>query len=137
MMSDMPFQLNEKYARLAPENAVAPIQLIDPNEARNLDTEHVFHLTFQNWERSVVIETRTGGNCQGFENLDGAISNVYEALPENAHGYPYLVLNGPNGGSSIVDDNSMGTGPLDEDTLKDLLVSAQIVALVPKEKEED
>lgn len=126
------FVLRKNFARLA-ENPPRPaMDSYDPNDARSFKTEHVFRLTFQSWGASAVIETEVKGNVLGFGNLDTAIGNVYEALPENERGDPYLMLTAPNGDTMLVDERGGDRyGPLDEDALKDMLVRAEIVALQP------
>ena len=127
------FQLQDPFARIVEDPKRPALASFDPNDARSMTTEHVFRLTFQAWAYSIVIETGVGGNCQGFDNLDTAISNLYEALPENRHGNPFLVLYDEDGGSMEVDENALGEYPLDEEMLKTMLVRAEIIALAPKE----
>ena len=128
------FQLQKSFARVIedPKESASALARFDPNEARSMKTLHRFRLTFRSWGHSLVVETKVGGNCQGFANLDTAISNVYEALPENAHGEPYMMLYNDEGGSMEVEENWQGEYPLDEETLKTMLVSAKVVGLVPK-----
>ena len=133
-MNTNDFQLQNPFARIVEDPKRPALASFDPNDARSLTTEHVFRLTFQAWAYSIVIETGVGGNCQGFDNnLDMAIFNLYEALPENHYGNPFLVLYDEDGGSMEVDENARGEYPLDEDALKTMLVRAEIIALAPKE----
>ena len=132
-MNTNDFQLQKSFARIVKGPQQPTLAGFDPNEARSMATQHRFRLTFQSWNCFLIVETEVGGNCEGFDNLDAAISNVYEALPENAHGEPYLMLSNENGDSMEVQENHRGEYPLDEETLKTMLVRAEIVALAPRE----
>ena len=135
-MTETPaFTLRNNLARIVSDPVAPTMAKLDPNEARNWATMHRLKLTFQSWNYFLVLETDVRGNAQGFDNLDTAISSVYDALPDNARGDPYMVLFNNDGDSLEVDEIRTGGHPLDEDTLKTMLVSAEIVALVPKEDE--
>ncbi|WP_313240407.1 DUF5406 family protein [Stutzerimonas kunmingensis] len=87
-------------------------------------------LTFAQWKYRAVVEQMVGGNCTGLTVIDCAVENAWEALPENAHGAPYLVMEAQDGSGDTLycaDDEEHG-----EDWLKDMLISAEIVSICPK-----
>ena len=111
------FTFRNAFAWLAEDPPKPAMDNYDSNDARDLKTEHVLRLTFQALDALITIEVIAPGNVQGFANLDTAIYNFYEALPENERGDPYLVLRRPNGDTLLIDERSGADyGPLDEET---------------------
>ena len=86
-------------------------------------------LTFGMWEYRKTVETEVGGNCTGLTVIECAVDNVFESLPENHYGAPYLVmqsLKNPEDTLQCEDDEDHG-----DEWLKDMLISAEIIAIRP------
>ena len=110
------------------------IEQYDPNEARNMETYNRVRLTFQQWNYKAVFEVDMGGDVPGLSNLSGIIDNVLcteELVPVDEDGVSCITLRDPDGNTLEIDDHS-NEKPLDEDTLMDMLVSAELIAVVPK-----
>ena len=108
-----------------------PMARFDHDEAEDPATEHNFRLTFQFGEYATVRDVSIGGDCVGFANLEAAVMNLCEELPVNGCGDPYLVLRNPAGEEFVVEERLDGVGEINEDTLMQFLVSAEITGLVP------
>lgn len=108
----------------------------DPNDARDFKYRHVFKLTFQQWGYIYEAEAEVGGNCSGFENLDSAISTVWENLPGDGtpEDYPIMTMTNPETGEALVND---GVVLETEDDIKNMLVKAEIISLVEVSNENE
>lgn len=91
-------------------------------------------LTFQIWQYKATKEAVVGGNCMGFTVIDFAIAQVYESLPYQEiryDGKDYYVaeitLEDDEGNILLCEDEENQR----DDWLRDMLVSAEIVAIKP------
>lgn len=85
-------------------------------------------MTFMQWGYKVTHDASVGGNCSAMSNLDAALSNLYDKLPPDSWGVPYLVLEDSNGDSLQNGDDERRA----EDWLMDMLVSAELVNIEPE-----
>lgn len=109
----------------------------DPNltNSGNMAFQAV-RLTFAMWDYRAVMEVTVGGNCRGLTVIDCAVENAYEKLEQRGiycSADTYAVINMTKIGNpeeilECGDDENHG-----EDWLKDMLVSAEIIAIVPRE----
>jgi hypothetical protein len=102
----------------------------DPNltNSGSMATQRV-RLTFGQWHWRRTVETTVGGNCTGFEVISTAIESVWEDLPGADHDSEIALIWLANAeGDELLceDDDRRGS-----DWLKDMLISAEIVAIEP------
>lgn len=87
-------------------------------------------VTLMQWGYSKKFTVDIGGNCTGFDVLESAAGRIYDALPKKDYGedeVAFVVLDRPDGDTlECTDDESR-----DEDWLKDMIVSLQIVGYTP------
>lgn len=117
----------EVYARLTAtgaQDSSATVATLDPDSHWGRKT---ISMTFMCWNYSTTIKATVGGNCVGLSNLDAALSQVYENLPEDIWKTPYLILRNANGEELEVGDDEAR----DTRWLETLLVSAHLEAVEP------
>lgn len=95
---------------------------LDPNITWGKKT---FKLTFMAWDYKETVETTVGGNCRAFDNLDSALSNVYDKLPRDEYDTSYIILKRGDGETLHCEDDDCRS----EDWLRDMLVSAELVSV--------
>lgn len=101
----------------------------EPNDALSFDYAHVIRLKFQRWTYIFETEVRARSNCQGLDNLDLALSNVWDSLPGDGtpEDHPILKMTDPKTGLELEVDYHTG---LEEDgDLAKFLVAAEVVGL--------
>lgn len=100
----------------------------DPNEVRKFNVTAQWELTFSNWEYHATFIKNVGGNCGGFYNLESAITQIWEELPESEDEFktPYLLMHDASGNEHYVEDElSQG-----EEWLKEKLTEARFLGFV-------
>jgi len=92
-------------------------------------------LKFQMWDYTKTVEHTVTGNIPGFLAIEGAVSAFYETLPTvrilTEAGFEdavEIVLENPTGDTMTCEDGELEG----EDWLKDMLVSAEIIAIEPE-----
>lgn len=98
---------------------------LDPNIRWGKKT---IRMTFMQWGYKAVHEASVGGNCSAMSNLDAALSNVYDTLPPDNWGVPYIVMEDGKG-DSLQNGDDEGRS---EDWLMDMLVSAELISVEPE-----
>lgn len=86
--------------------------------------QHV-EIVLMQWGYSEKFTVDVGGNCTGFDVLGTAIGNLYSKLPET-DGSPFVTLK--KGDDTLICHDEEER---DEDWLKDMVVSCQIVGWTP------
>ena len=101
------------------------MKIVTANDPNIRWAKTTISMTFMSWAYSVTHEATVRGNCSAMDNLDAALNTVYDALPVDGYGVPYLTLTDASG--EILEDG-------DEDDrqtewLMRLLVSAHVVRI--------
>ena len=104
----------------------------DLETAARLDTVHRIKLVFQRQEYKAIFIVNVGGNSTGMFVIEDAISLVLDHLPVREFEDPYLILKSDDGKELRIDHCTGETNysPLDEPFLMDILVSADLLAVV-------
>lgn len=68
------------------EQAEKPVLAFDNDPNKHRYEGKVFRLTFGIWAYRAVFEETVFGNCAGFNNLECAVANVMENLPDGQWG---------------------------------------------------
>lgn len=89
----------------------------------------VFRLTFGIWKYRAEFETTVWGNCSGFENLECAVANVMDKLPEGGWGVA-MKLTDEQGGELLAETEDEDI----EDWGMKHLLKAEVIGFA-KEKE--
>lgn len=97
----------------------------DPNIRWGKNT---LRLTFMQWEYKVTHEITVGGNCYAMSNLDSALTAIYDKLPVDEWGIPYIILEDNNGDTLQTGD----TEGKNEDWLMNMLVSTEVISIEPE-----
>jgi hypothetical protein len=110
----------------------------DPNLARDMAKQTV-RLTFGVWRYRTAIEVLVGGNCLGHRVIECAVGSAYEDLPTKTYRdgkkkvkAAFIDLKAPNGDIIQCEDDDNK----EEDWLKDMLISAEIVSITPDPESE-
>lgn len=98
---------------------------LDPNIRWGKKT---IRMTFMQWGFKATHEEQVGGNCSAMANLDSALTSVYDKLPIDRYGIPYIILEDSNG-DTLQDGDDDGRN---EDWLMNMLVSAEVVSIEPE-----
>lgn len=102
----------------------------DPN---NRWGDHLVEVTLRRWGYSLTYATKVGGNCQGFNVIESAISNLIEDdefVEEGEDGLLSILLKDAEGkGLLCEDDDERG-----EEWLKAMIVECRIVGFEPEKK---
>lgn len=91
-------------------------------------------LTFALWEYRVEMTAVVGGNCTGLDIIRAAVSNAYDKLP--THGpdeIATITLTNAAGDTMESEDDD----DKQEDWLADMLIAAEITAIVPQPTEDE
>lgn len=107
----------------------AQIMDYDPNLTNSgKRAKQTVRLTFGQWDYRATREVVVGGNCTGRSVIDSAVWRAYEELEGDRS--PRIELTRANGDTLLcTDDEDRG-----EDWLSDMLVAAEIIAIVPDTK---
>ena len=95
--------------------------------------EQRVRITLKQWDYTATLETTVGGNCQGFEIFECAISNAWEELPireKCGDDYAYVTMTRSNGDALECEDDELNG----EDWLKQMVVGIEIVAQEAEQK---
>ena len=104
---------------------------LDPNMNFSGNTAvKTIRLVFGAWDYRAVRNVTVGGNCSGLTNIEAAIESLFDDLYDERPSLPQLVMERENGEKLICEDDENR----EEDWLKDMLVSAEIVAATPTTK---
>lgn len=68
------------------EQADTPVLVFDNDPNKHRCEGKVFRLTFGIWQYRAVFEETVFGNCAGFTNLECAVANLMENLPDGRWG---------------------------------------------------
>ena len=100
-------------------------------------TVHIYKLLFQQWQYIYETEVEVRGNCCGMENMETAVSQVWEKLPGDGtpEDYPVLTLTDPKTGKELILDEDGGMAF--EGDLKNLVVKIELIALKKVETKEE
>ena len=104
-----------------------PLQTYDPNITW---ARHTVELTFMQWDYSLTVEVEVGGNCRGYDLLEGAINVAFGELYDDDEDDAVIVLRRPAEDGNREDTLEVTIDGTDE--LKSHCVSA---VLVKHEKE--
>jgi len=101
------------------------MQIVTMNDPNVRWAKTTISMTFMSWAYSATHEATVMGNCSAMDNLDIALNAVYDALPVDGYGVPYLTLTDAEGGTLEDGDED------DRQTewLMSLLVSAHVVSI--------
>jgi hypothetical protein len=97
----------------------------DPNILRRFRNKTV-KLVFGLWEYRLETNVNVLGNIAGADLMTFAVEKCCACLPTDAHGSPMITLLNDKGETLLVANDE---GDDDEDWLKKMLVSAEIVAI--------
>lgn len=99
------------------------LQQYDPNIRWAKQTVKI---TLMQWGYKAELTATVGGNCQGFDIFESAISNAYDGLPftENRHGrFARLEMLDAEGNSLECEDDEEKF----EEWLKDMIIAMEII----------
>ncbi len=128
-------RIREVKQRKQAEAVIAALSTSRP--AQSMLTEHdpnlnwgkkTYRMTFMSWKYQVTHEVTVGGNCLGMENLRTALLSLYDKLPVDHFGTPYLLMTDEDGGS-LQDGDELGQC---EDWLESVLVSVTLIKIEPE-----
>ena len=104
----------------------------DPNlvSCGRMATQTV-RLTFGQWEYRKTMEVTVGGNLQGLSVIEAAIENALDELLEGCIEYATIILVNEKG-----DELSCELDEINDDCLRDMLISAEIIDIQPTRRPE-
>lgn len=114
-------------------NGLTPPQMQAPGHITEYDPnitwgEKAFSMTFMQWAFSATHTATVGGNCRAMDNLGSALSHVYDGLPVDQYGTPYMILTDANGETlQVIDERGRS-----DDWLMDMLVATHLVSIKPE-----
>ena len=98
----------------------------DPNILRKFHKKTI-KLVFGMWKYRLETTVDVNGNIAGLDLIEFATEKFYAGLPTDDFGAPKLILSNEAGDTLLITQDDDDTD--DEDWLKKMLVSAEIIAI--------
>lgn len=98
-----------------------PIQILADNNPNNAWGQSIVEVVLKAWTFEKTFVLKVGGNCHGFDVIDGAICQIYDYVIEQPR--QEITLTNPKGELlRVTDDDDRG-----EYWIKNMVVSARII----------
>lgn len=94
---------------------------------------HTVRVTFMVDDKSHSRTVEINGNCKGFSILESAKEKVIDQVWDDVESVKGFTLFDDKGGTLLMDESSFGGNPIDME-LEKLIVSVEIVGVVPEKK---